>query len=157
MKLKVFCFLLPLVAAATIFTFCTKESAVATYEKSQQEQTAGNESAADRDGKGGGCAVTVTVNYGSVFICGTNTDFSQCGTGQCYNNALYGSAVLTANNSATYTVTTPGSIIITDDDGEELSNVTVTTSAGSITTGVGVGIGAKEFCIDHNCGLTMIR
>ncbi|MBV6442092.1 MAG: hypothetical protein DYG98_01930 [Haliscomenobacteraceae bacterium CHB4] len=155
MRLKAFYFLLPLVAAAIIFTFCTKESSVVSSEISQTEQTIGSEAAGDREGRE--CLVTVTVNYGGVIICGTNTDLSQCGTGSCYNNSLYGSQFLAAPASATYTVYTPGSIIITDDNGAELSNVTVTTSAGSITTGVGVGAGAKEFCVNDKCGLSMIR
>lgn len=155
MKLKAFYFLLPLVAAATIFTFCTKESAVAIEEKSQSEQTVAHDGVEDREGNR--CLVTVEVTYGGVIICGTNTDLTQCGTGQCYNNPLYGSATLTAPAIATYEIISPGSIIITDDNGAELSQVTVSTSAGSITTGVGVGAGAKEFCVNSKCGLSMIR
>lgn len=149
MKLKALLFSLPLLAIATIFTFCTKESSTVLEEKSPQEQVG----VGDR----GNCFVTVTVNYGEVSVCGTNLDLNQCGVGQCFNNPLFGTQILAVGNAAIYNVTTPGSLIITDTGGPELSQVTVSTGSSSITTGVGVGDGDKEFCVSEKCGLTLIR
>lgn len=150
MKLKVLYFLLPLVVGATILTFCAKEPQINAQENTQN---IANQSVTDRGRTN--CKVTVTVNYGDVTVCGTNTNNTQCGTGSCNNSPLYGFVTLSQGQTAEYT--TNSSIIITAVNGPTLSNVTVTTIAGSITTGVGVGDGDKEFCVDDNCGLTMIR
>ncbi len=149
MKFKMLFSALTLAAFAITFTFCTKESSAVLEEKSTQEQVG----VGDR----GNCFVTVTVTYGEVIVCGTNLDLNQCGVGQCFNNPLFGTQVLSAGNAAIYNVTTPGSIIVTDNGGPELSQVTVSTGASSITTGVGVGAGAKEFCVSEKCTLTLIR
>jgi len=149
MKLKALLFSLPLLAFAVTFTFCTKESSAVLEEKSSHEQVG----VGDR----GSCFVTVTVTYGEVTVCGTNLDLNQCGVGQCFNNPLFGTQTLAAGNSAIYNVTTPGSLIITDTGGPELSQVTVSTGSSSITTGVGVGAGDKEFCVSDKCTLSLIR
>lgn len=150
MKLKVLYFLLPLAAAASILTFCTKEPNAVFNEQANSP----GQGASDR----AKCSVTVTVNSGSVSVCGTNTQLSACTT-LSNGEILRGTAVITAPNSATYTVLTDdgptvnGYLVITNTCGICISSVTVTTASGSVTFPVS---STRTVQIDPTCVPTVI-
>lgn len=150
MKLKVLYFLLPMAAAASIFTFCTKESTVVPGE----QVTTPDQSVTDR----AKCTVTVTVNSGSVSVCGTNTQLSACTT-LANGEILRGTDVVVAPNAKTYTVLTDdgptvnGYLVLTNTCGICISSVTVTTASGSVTFPVS---STRTIQIDPTCAPTVI-
>lgn len=150
MKLKVLYFLLPMAAAASIFTFCTKESNIIPNE----HVGAPDQGATDR----AKCSVTVTVNSGSVTVCGTNTQLSACTT-LANGEILRGTDVIVAPTSKTYSVLTDdgptvnGYLVVTNTCGICISSVTVTTASGTVTFPVST---TRTVQIDPTCAPTVI-
>lgn len=122
MQIKKILFALPVAAAAIFFTFCAKEP-LAPVAEAQLNNGAVGERAK--------CLVTVTVNTGTVDVCGTGNMLTACGTVGAVT--LYGNEQVAAPLSRVYGVSVPtggqGFIRLTTVGGA--ATVTVTTSGGS--------------------------
>lgn len=127
MKLKVFYFLIPVLVAANLLTFCTKEPNIADAQI-KTTQLPDDQGATDRTH----CTVTVTCTSGAVSICGTNQTLVQCGTNYL-GNPLVGTQILTNGQVGVYSVQSPSSIIVTGLlNNPQVPRCTVATSGGSV-------------------------
>ena len=150
MKLKVLYFL-PLVAAAMLFTFCTRESNVLAPEAQD-----GNQSVDDRTK----CLVSVTVNVGAVNVCGTNLMLTGCNV--VFGEVLFGNENVFAPVARVYGIQTAsgptpdGYLVLTNlnPGPAPVSNVTIATASGSIN--VNVGAAPVTIRIDSACVPTIV-
>jgi len=147
MKFKVFYFLLPLLTAAMLFTFCTIESQVVPQDPTEEV----NQGVSDRTK----CLVTVSVNSGAVSVCGTNTLVSACSI-LPNGETLRGVENLVAPIARIYGVqtadgpTNDGFMTFTNlAPAPAVTSVTVTTNTGSITFNVGAA--PVTVTINSNC------
>lgn len=148
MKLKSFYFLLSMVAIASIFTFCTKESQITPVES--QEET--NQSAVDRTK----CLVTVTVNNGAVNVCGTGTMLTACSV-LANGETLRGNENVAAPFSRNYGVqtddapTADGFLVFTNIALPPFGFTNVTVSTGTGVLNFSMGAAPVTVKIDTNC------
>ena len=154
MKFKQYLLLVP-VAAAILFAYCTKEQPLPT-----PTQNTENGIASDRTN----CSVTVTVNSGSVQVCGTNVAPNlQQACSVVNTEQLFGSTILGPGGAGVYAIETSrgatpsGYLSFTNlAVSSTITWITVTTASGSVSWQSTTQGQVKNVAIDAFCVPTLL-
>ncbi len=101
------------------------------------------------------CTVNVTVNSGSVNVCGTNTTLAACGV--AFGEQLFGNAVQHFGSSVNYGIetamgpSTEGYLILTALPGPMTTNVTVTSGGVGLNLNLIPGVPQIVTISSLNC------